>query len=76
MLDQTQPLQARADKMLSRESNYHMFYDGNVVMWQGANRISADKIEINRDDQALLASGHVLSELVDNKKQPAAAPRR
>ncbi len=71
MLDQTQPLQARADRMRSRENNYHMFYDGNVVMWQGANRIVADKIEINRDDQTLLASGHVVSELVDNKKAPA-----
>ena len=80
MLDQTQPLQARADKMRSREDNYHLFYDGNVVMWQGANRITADKIEINRDDQTLIASGHVVSELVDNKKsntpaaQPASAP--
>ena len=71
MLDQSQPLQARADKMRSRDNNYHMFYDGNAVMWQGANRISADKIEINRDDQTLLASGHVTSELVDNKKAPA-----
>ena len=70
MLDQTQPLQARADKMRSRENNYHMFYDGNVVMWQGANRITADKIEINRDDQTLIAAGHVISELVDNKKAP------
>ncbi len=74
MLDQTQPLQARADKMRSRENNYHMFYDGNVVMWQGANRITADKIEINRDDQTLIAAGHVISELVDNKKAPDAPP--
>ena len=71
MLDQTQPLQAHADKMRSRDNNLHMFYDGNAVMWQGANRISADKIEINRDDETLLASGHVVSELVDNKKTPA-----
>jgi lipopolysaccharide export system protein LptA len=71
MLDQTQPLQAHADKMRSRDNNSDMFYDGNAVMWQGANRISADKIEINRDDQTLLASGHVVSELVDNKKTPA-----
>ncbi len=73
MLDQTQPLQARADKMRSRDNNYHMFYDGNVVMWQGANRITADKIEINRDEQTLIASGHVVSELVDNKKTTATA---
>ena len=68
MLDQTQPLQAKADKMRSREDNSHVFYDGNVVMWQGANRITADKIEINRDEQTLHAAGNVVSELVDNKK--------
>jgi lipopolysaccharide export system protein LptA len=71
MLDQTQPLQAKADKMRSRENNFHVFYDGNVVMWQGADRITADKIEINRDEQTLEASGNVVSELVDNKKSPA-----
>ncbi len=71
MLDQTQPLQAKADQMQSRENNFLVFYEGNVVMWQGANRITADKIEINRDDQILHASGNVVSELVDNK-QPAA----
>ena len=74
MLDRTQALQARADKMRSREENYHVFYDGNVVMWQGANRITADKIEINRDDETLHASGNVVSELLDNKKGPAANP--
>lgn len=71
MLDQTQPLQAKADQMQSRENNFLVFYEGNVVMWQGANRITSDKIEINRDDQILHASGNVVSELVDNK-QPAA----
>ena len=68
MLDQTQPLQAKADKMRSRDDNSLVFYDGNVVMWQGANRITADKIEINRDEQTLHAAGNVVSELVDNKK--------
>jgi lipopolysaccharide export system protein LptA len=68
MLDQTQPLQATADKMRSRENNYQVFYDGHAVMWQGANRITSDKIEIDRDGQTLHASGSVVSELVDNKK--------
>jgi lipopolysaccharide export system protein LptA len=68
MLDETQPLQAKADKMRSRDDNSNIFYDGNVVMWQGANRITADKIEINRDESVLHASGNVISELVDNQK--------
>jgi lipopolysaccharide export system protein LptA len=73
MLDQTQPLQAKADKMRSRDNNYNVFYEGHVVMWQGPNRITADKIDINRDEQTLHAAGNVVSELVDNKKAPTPA---
>jgi len=68
MLDQTQAMQAKADKMRSRDNNIQVFYDGNVVMWQGANRITADHIEIDRDEQILHAFGNVVSELVDNQK--------
>jgi len=68
MLDQTQTLQAKADQMRSRDNNLRVFYDGNAVIWQGANRITADKIDIDRDEQVLHATGNVVSELVDNKK--------
>jgi lipopolysaccharide transport protein LptA len=73
VLDQSQPLQAKADKMRSRENNFQVFYEGNVVMWQGADRIAADKITIDRDEETLEASGNVVSELVDNKKSSGAA---
>jgi lipopolysaccharide export system protein LptA len=42
-------------------------------MWQGANRITADKIEINRDEQTLHASGNVVSELLDGQKSTTTA---
>jgi lipopolysaccharide export system protein LptA len=71
VLDQTQPLQATADKMRSRENNLQAFYDGHVVMWQGGDRITSDHIAIDRDNQTLHAFGDVVSELVDNKKSPA-----
>jgi lipopolysaccharide export system protein LptA len=67
MLDASQPMQARADCMQTRESNTQIFYQGNVTMWQGANRISADKIDLDREEQSLHAVGKVVSELVDNK---------
>lgn len=74
MLDATEPMQARADRMQTRDDNSKVFYEGNVVMWQGANRISANEIHVNRDDQSLQANGDVVSELVDNKSSgtPAA----
>ncbi|HEY7303605.1 MAG TPA: LPS export ABC transporter periplasmic protein LptC [Bryobacteraceae bacterium] len=81
MLDATQPMQAQADRMQTREDNTNVFYQGHVVMWQGANRISANEIAVNRDEQSLHAVGNVASELLDNKSngnppesQTAAAP--
>lgn len=67
MLDNTKTMQARADQMETRDDNTEVFYQGHAVVWQGANRISANFVEINRDDQVLRASGDVVSQLVDNK---------
>jgi len=67
MLDTSQPMQASAEEMHTRESNSKVSYRRHAVMWQGANRISADRIDIDRDEQSLHAVGNVVSELVDNK---------
>ncbi len=67
MLDDTKSMQAQADKMQTRENNTKVHYEGHAVMWQGANRISADDIDIDRDAQSLHAVGNVVSELVDTK---------
>ncbi|HEX4164489.1 MAG TPA: LptA/OstA family protein [Bryobacteraceae bacterium] len=67
MLDAGEPMQARADRMQTRDDNSKVFYEGNVVMWQGANRISADSIAIDRDARGLIAAGNVVSELLDNR---------
>lgn len=67
MLDATRSMQAQADQMQTRENNSKVFYEGHVVMWQGANRISAEEIAIDRDTESLDANGNVVSELVDNK---------
>lgn len=67
MLDTSQPMQASADEMHTRENNSQVAYRGRAVMWQGANRISADRIDVDRDGQSLHAVGDVVSELVDNK---------
>ncbi len=76
MLDATKAMQAKADLMRTRENNTEVHYEGHAVMWQGANRISAKVIDINRDDQSLNASGNVVSDLVDSKSDaaPSAAP--
>ncbi len=72
MLDTSQPMQASADEMRTRENNSQVAYRGRAVMWQGANRISADRIDVDRDGQSLHAVGNVVSELVDNKSDTGA----
>ncbi|MCU1291455.1 MAG: OstA family protein, partial [Bryobacterales bacterium] len=67
MLDNTKTMQAKSDQMQTRDNNSKIFYEGNAVLWQGANRISANVIHIDRDEQTLEASGNVVSELVDDK---------
>jgi lipopolysaccharide export system protein LptA len=78
MLDETQPMQARADRMSTRESNTAICYEGHAVLWQGANRTTADKIEIDRKGRTLHATGNVVSELLDKTSDsgptPAATP--
>jgi lipopolysaccharide export system protein LptA len=80
MLDDKQPMQAKADQMQTRENNTKVFYEGHALMWQGASRMAANVIAIDRDEQSLHGVGDVVSELVDNKQanQPqtngAAAP--
>ena len=71
MLDASKAMQAQADKMQTRENNSKVHYEGRAVMWQGANRISANAIDIDRDAQSLDATGNVVSELVDNKQTGA-----
>lgn len=75
MLDATQSMQAQADQMETRENNSKVFYEGHVVMWQGANRISAEEIAIDRDTQSLDANGNVISELLDNKGSGDSGPK-
>ena len=65
MLSEDEPLHARAKKMRSTDGNLQIRYDGNAVLWQGANRLQADAVEIDRDQNMLKAHGHVLSQLLD-----------
>ena len=79
-------MQARAQKMISSDNNQDIHYEGNAVAWQGANRVEADRLDIDRDNQVMEAHGKVKSQFVDKDKkddadgegppkpQPATAP--
>jgi lipopolysaccharide export system protein LptA len=74
MLSNTEPLQARAQRMVSTESNTKIHYEGSAVAWQGANRIQADRLDIDRDTQVLEAHGKVISQFLDKGPKSAAKP--
>ena len=71
MLNGDDPLQAEADRMESHDRNHVFHYAGNVAMWQGANRITAQTIDINRnpDKKTLIADGHVVTTFYDQQKE-------
>src|SRR5260370_31254613 len=68
MLNQDEPLHSIAKKMASTENNTKIRYEGNVVLWQGANRLTADVVEIDRDNNVVKAHKNVVSQLMDKDK--------
>lgn len=77
MLSEDEPLHARAKKMSSSDNSQQIRYEGNAVLWQGANRLEAETVEIDRENSLLKARGHVVSQLLDkaSDSSPAASDK-
>lgn len=75
MLSGDQPLQAQARKMDSKNRNRIMHYEGDVTMWQGANRIQADVVDLDREKKTLVADRNVVSNLWEQPKEQKADPK-
>jgi lipopolysaccharide export system protein LptA len=69
LLNGDEPLQAQAAHMQSVDRNQTVHYQGNAMMWQGANRIQADKIDLDRKKKDLVADGSVISNLWEEPKE-------
>ena len=69
MLSGDDPLQAKARKMDSRNHNRVVHYEGDVVMWQGANRLTASVADLDRDKKILVANGNVVNYLWEQPKE-------
>jgi len=68
MLSNDEVMQAVADRMISTGGNKHIRYEGNARAWQGANRVDADRIEIDRDRRVMEAHGKVVSQFADKSQ--------
>lgn len=73
VLSTSEPIHAKAARMFSAGGNRLIRYEGGVVLWQGGNRIEADRVEINRDQQTLAAMGRVNSQFVQASRPGAKA---
>ena len=67
-LSTAEVMQARADRMTSLEHNQKIHYEGHSVAWQGANRVEADRLDIDRTRHILAAHGKVVSQFLDRDK--------
>ncbi len=72
MLSGDQPVQAQAARMSSSNRGRLARYEGGALMWQGANRIQADAIQLDKDKHTLVADGKVVTSLWDQPKDNAA----
>ena len=54
--------------MVSANRNRTIHYEGDVLMWQGANRIQADTVDLDREKRLLVADGHVVTNLWEESK--------
>jgi lipopolysaccharide export system protein LptA len=70
MLSGDEPLHAQARRMDSSNRNRKLHYEGEVVMWQGANRIRGDVVDLDREKRILVAEGHVITNLWEEPKDP------
>jgi lipopolysaccharide export system protein LptA len=69
MLSNNEVMQAVADRMISTGDNKHIRYEGHARAWQGANRVDADRIEIDRDRRVMEAHGKVVSQFADKSQE-------
>jgi lipopolysaccharide export system protein LptA len=80
MLSGDDAIQAKASRMTSTNGNLEIRYEGNAILWQGSNRLQANQIFIDRDEQKLEAHGNVVSQFLDKsgttKSATAKTPAR
>ncbi len=74
MLSNDEVRQAQGQRMVSTNKNKKVHYEGNAVAWQGANRINADRLDIDQDRHVMEADGNVVSQFTDKPK--ADAPKK
>ncbi len=63
LLAPNEEMHATAERMAATADGSYVAYEGDAVLWQGPDRLTADRIEINREHRTLAAKGNVVSQL-------------
>ena len=76
MLSGSEPLNARAAKMVATDRNRRIRYEGDALLWQSNSRLRAANVLIDREQKTLEATGNVVTELPDQQAGGAAKAGR
>jgi len=72
LLGKSEPLHATANSMQTSDNSRTIVYEGDAVVWQGWNRLEADRVEIDRDARTLEAEGGVVTRVGESpQSEPA-----
>lgn len=74
LVDSSETIQARAAKMTTQKQNTWIRYEGGATMWQGADKVEAETITIDRKAQLLQADGKVFTQTRERPKAGAKQP--
>ena len=73
MLSGEEPVEAMADLMKAANHNRLLHYEGHVVLWQGADRITGQRADVDRDKRSLTASGGVTTQFLEKQQEKTEA---
>jgi len=71
MLSGQEPVEAQARRMVSANRNRSVHYEGAVNLSQGADRVQANLVDVDREKQTLIADGAVITNLWERPKENA-----
>lgn len=75
LIDSSETIQARAARMTTKNNNSWIRYEGSATLWQGADRMQADTITIDRKAQQLQGVGKVFTQTRERPKANAKQPQ-
>jgi lipopolysaccharide export system protein LptA len=69
MLSGDEPVKAQSRRMTSANRNRRVHFEGNANLWQGADRVQANVVDVDREKQTLIADGGVVTNVWEHPKE-------